>query len=279
MSLVGVLVLVVGTGINANTCTSFLTMICKGVGADGDTLMLVLQNATGQKITINPFLDIKFDDEEGYATVTYNGTVHRFDDVTINAGDEFTISAKGLVHADEVTITYVEGSTGLTRTITSTISTDAPDTIEISNDGIDNDGDGDVDCEAGDVEDCEYVVEANPFGADLLVTNAGPTVIQFGGIQSTTGTTDLAGMWTATGDIALAFYVVSYTPGTTADVSFGILPPVTTTLNQGWNVVTINTGAGVLLMGNNMDDFLIQSNGANFHIAHTELPKAFVNIQ
>ena len=286
-SLVAVLVLVVGGGVNTNTCTTFLTMLCKGVGADGDTLMLVLQNSTGQKITINPFLDIKFDDKEGYATVTYNGTEHRFDDVTINAGDEFTVSARGLVHAEEVSITYVEGSTGLTRTITSTIGTDALDTIEISNDGIDNDGDGDIDCTLGFLTNCEYVVESQPLVGNITIDDVVPYTITFDGVIAAHGSEDLAaGPWIATNpidpdhDSPFAFYVESYTPGSAAIVQFD--PPwgpsaQAQNVRQGWNVVEIDMGAGYMVMGNDMPDFsIIADTPEEFTLSGAHRPKALL---
>lgn len=158
VTIIGVLVLSSGGNINSNTCTTFLTILCKGIDAEGDQLIMVLQNATGQKITINPFTDIAFDGQYGYAKIIYQGQEYRFEDVTIGAGEEFKITAEGRVLASEMELTYFENQTGLTRTISSNMGTDAPDDIELSNDGIDNDGDGQTDCE-GDATNCEYPVE------------------------------------------------------------------------------------------------------------------------
>lgn len=272
-TIIGVLVFATG-GINTNTCTTFLTMICKGVGADGDTLILVLQNTTGQKITINPFIDIRFDDKEGYAIVTYQGKDYRFDDVTISAGDEFTISAKGMALAAEVSITYTEKATGITRTVTSGLSTDAPTTIELSNDGLDNDGDGLVDCLDPDATDCEYVVEANPFAPSITVTNATWEIVPFGTVKGSSGM-NLTGDWTASDSVILVFYVETFTAGTTADVQFA-MQTTSVDLVQGWNTAEISLPSPHTLMGANISDFRIISNGADFTIANEPLPKAIL---
>jgi hypothetical protein len=278
-SVVGVMAFAMGGEINTNTCTTFLTMICKGIGADGDTLMLVLQNTTGQKITINPFLDIKFDDKEGYATVTYRGTVHRFADVDIESGDEFLVSAKGLVHADEVSITYLEGSTGFTRTRTSRINTNAPTTIELSNDGLDNDGDGFIDCGAAGVTDCGYVVEGRmPFGP-MVIDNLGFTSIQFLGLEGFGGTA-MTGPWIGTSSSALVFFVSSYVPGTTATVRDGAGNQTTIALKQGWNIAEIPVTVSfpsVVASGNIVDPQIV-SNGPDFTISDNPLPKIALNL-
>ncbi len=158
-TVIGVLVFAASGGVNTNTCTTFLTIVCKGIGVDGDTLIMVLQNATGQTISITPFSDICFDDRCGYAAIEYGGTTYRFESVEIPAGAEFRILGYGQVLAGEVSITYVEEETGLTKTVESTVGTEADEGIEISNDGIDNDGIEGIDCEQGGVSTCIYVEE------------------------------------------------------------------------------------------------------------------------
>ena len=69
-TIIGILVFTAGGGVNTASCTTFLNLVCKGIGVDGDTLVLVLQNATGQTITINPFTGICFDEKCGYATIS-----------------------------------------------------------------------------------------------------------------------------------------------------------------------------------------------------------------
>ncbi len=59
--IVSALTFIAEAGVNTNTCTNFWGLICKGVGVEGDELVLVLQNGAGQKIVISPFLDIVFD--------------------------------------------------------------------------------------------------------------------------------------------------------------------------------------------------------------------------
>jgi len=162
-TMVGLLAFIASGGINTSSCTTYLHFICKGVGFDEDTLILILQNATGQEITINPFIGIGFDGLYYYGVIEYQGQEYRFEDVTIKPGTEFTIQGMGRATAKQISITYVEQATGLTRTVESSLSTDAPDDIEISNDGIDNDGDGQIDC-ADTPTNCQY-----------LVTVTGPT--------------------------------------------------------------------------------------------------------
>lgn len=58
-----------------------------------------------------------------------------------------------------LTITYYAQETGMTYTDTKKIGTDAPENIELSNDGIDNDGDGAVDCRDTGGSDCVYLAE------------------------------------------------------------------------------------------------------------------------
>ena len=169
---IGIAVFLVGGNINTNTCTTFTALLCKGVQADGDQLMLVLQNATGQKITISPFTNIAFGTEYGYGKILFQGEEHILGEVTIGQGEEFIIIGQGVVLEDEITITYYEEQTGITRTVSSTIGTDAPDDIEIGNDGIDNDGDGLTDCEETEIEGCRYVIEdgnVNNATNDLLI--------------------------------------------------------------------------------------------------------------
>lgn len=275
-TLVTVLVFV-GTGnINVNTCTNFLQFICKGIGAEGDTLVLILQNGTGQKITINPFLDIRFDDKEGYAIVTYKGNDYRFEDVTIEAGEQFTISAKGMANSEQISITYIEKSTGLRKTVTSKIRTDAPEDLELSNDAIDNDGDGLTDCEETETTFCEYTVEATP-GFNPNITTVGET-IPFGPLTGTSGST-VDGDW-KTQTVALVFYVESFTPGAKPRVSFaGETSSGEQNIVQGWNVVEVDITTPVEFTGDNMPDFVLQAQdtGMSFTINDTDKkPKAYL---
>ena len=273
-TIIVVFIFATGGSINANTCSTFLTMICKGIGADGDTLVLILQNTTGQKITINPYFDISFDEKTGYAIITYQGDDYQFEDVSIGAGNQFTISAKGMAEATEVSITYYEESTGLTKTVTSNLKTDVPDDIEISNDGIDNDGDGLIDCDDPDVTDCEYITEADA-GYPTAINNVFQA-IPFSQVKGVEGA-DLPGDWQIqAGDIvALSFYVENFVAGTTADVRFWGTTE-TVTLVDGWNVTEIIVPGGAPVSAVSMPDFEIRSNGPEFTISATETPTAFL---
>jgi len=271
-TIIGMLIFVSGGGINTNTCTTFLTMICKGVGADGDILVLVLQNTTGQKISITPFIDIKFDDKAGYAIVTYQGKEYKFEEVTINSGDQFTISAKGMAQAETISITYTEKATGFVRTVTSKISTSASETLEISNDGIDNDGDGKVDCKDPDaLNNCEYVMEAT-FTPTIISTSV--STIQFGKIVGSDKQLSALDIWQANHAI-LAFYVEGYIVGTKAQVTFHTFFN-TKQIVQGWNYIDIS--GGWPHFGTDVGNCDISSDGLNFTISNTMKPKLFLTV-
>ena len=168
-TIIGVLVFVASGGINTNTCTTFLALVCKGIGVDGDTLILVLQNATGQSITINPITGICFDGKCGYAVIVYNDERYRFEDVTIAQGEEFKIKAEGMISESEISITYTEEATGLEKTITSGMETEAKNQMELCNNSKDDDGDGLVDCFDPECETCTYVLtDARTYKGDPL---------------------------------------------------------------------------------------------------------------
>ncbi len=124
-TLIGVLVFAAGGGINTNTCTTFLTLICKGIGAEGDNLVLVLQNATGQAIIITPFYDIGFDGIFGQASIVYNGTEFQFEEVKIAQGALFRVKGNNSVSSNSMNISFLETGTGFRRTLASSFSTDA----------------------------------------------------------------------------------------------------------------------------------------------------------
>jgi len=142
-----------------NTCQTTLKFICQGVIREGDTVIMRLQNITGQIITIDPFTGIAFDGGTGYAVIIYQGREYMFGSVNIRSGDTFEIRGNGRVLAGQLSITYKESQTGYTKTETIKVGTDAPPDTEISNDGIDNDGDGLIDCENTALIPCEYPVE------------------------------------------------------------------------------------------------------------------------
>ncbi len=118
-TIVGALVLLTGTNVDTETCTNFLHLICKGVVTDGSSITLVLQNATGQAITINPASGIAFGEAYGFAVIEYQGTEFRNQSVTIGPGEEFMITATTV--GGEISITYYETQTGLTKTETSSM--------------------------------------------------------------------------------------------------------------------------------------------------------------
>lgn len=224
---------------SSSSCTNFMAFICKGVGADGDTLVLILQNASGQKVTINPFLDISFDNQEGYAVVNYLGEDYRFEDVTIDKGDQFTITARGKALAKEISITYIERRTGLKKTVTSKIRTGAPENIELSNDGIDNDGDGLTDCNDPDVQDCEYINEFDSI-TDTVIQPGKRATLYLDELKDPSGN-PINGCWRA-GAISLSFYVESLDPGTQGAlqvVNPGIALGQTIDLTPGWNTINV----------------------------------------
>ena len=234
-TIIGVLVFAASGGVNTNTCTTFLTIICKGIGVDGDTMIMVLQNATGQTISITPFSDICFDGKCGYAAIEYDGTTYRFESVEIPAGTEFKIFGYGQVLAKELSITYTEGKTGLTKTIESNFGTEAPNNTELSNDGIDNDGDGLTDCEdTDDVISCEYVVTVTGPAVESLVDATG-TNITF------TEPTIAGGPWDIT-KVYLSFYVPETPTGTPNALIQGQQTiPADQVITTGWNTIESTT--------------------------------------
>jgi len=259
VTIIGVLVLS-GGNVNSNTCTTFLTILCKGIDADGDQLMMVLQNATGQKITINPFTDIAFDGQYGYAKITYQGQEYRFEDVTIGAGDEFTITAEGMVLTNEMEITYREQNTGFTRTITSNMGTSAPDDTELSNNGEDDDGDNLTDCEDG-MTNCEYVVTAT-FDSTTI---AGETrTIK---IPRPTG---LEGPFWRIKEVTITFYIDGSPPANTKSVlTDPDNPPSTITgenLKSGFNYITLDMTGNEKVLAAGNTEFTLQSDGAPFTV-------------
>ena len=181
-----------------------------------------------------------------------------------------------MAEATEVSITYVENSTGLTKTVTSSLKTDIENNIEISNDGIDNDGDGLIDCKDPALTDCEYITEADA-GYPTTITNVFQT-ISFSKVMGQDGTL-LTGNWWASDSVALSFYVESFTAGTTVNIQY-IGPANSTTINlvNGWNVAKITLGGPEFLLASDIQDFLIKSNGPNFTISTTETPTVFLTI-
>ena len=238
-TIIGVLVFAASGGVNTNTCTTFLSLVRKGIVADGDTLVMVLQNASGQKISITPFEDICFNGICGYAKIDYGGTIYQFENVEIGTGEQFKILGEGQVLASEMSITYTEGSTGLEKTVTSTIGTDAPDTTELSNDGIDNDGIGGIDCADPKVTGpCEYVVE-NGTPVPTSITDGGTSTITF------TSPSMQSGAWFITGG-TIRFNVTSGA-GATAKAKIGTggwsnWKPI----KVGWNYIQMPSPGGLL---------------------------------
>ena len=228
-----------------NTCQTTLKFICQGVIREGDTVIMRLQNITGQIITIDPFTGIAFDGKTGYAVIIYRGQEYMFGSVAVGAGDTFEIRGNGRALAGQLSITYKESQTGYTKTETIKVGTDAPPDTEISNDGIDNDGDGAIDCEDAALMPCEYpVTVTEPTStAGNLATTSGPIFIEF----SSTAIDNLVDSITTSSkewDITSAylyFYVTDIpAPGTHA--SIGGKSSVEE-IKQGWNIATINNFA------------------------------------
>jgi len=176
-----------------NTCQTTLKFICQGVIREGDTVIMRLQNITGQIITIDPFTGIAFDGKTGYAVIIYRGQEYMFGSVAVGAGDTFEIRGNGRALAGQLSITYKESQTGYTKTETIKVGTDAPPDTEISNDGIDNDGDGLIDCENTALIPCEYPVEVTgPTGSTLVEAPPAtpiPLTFQSGPIDALNATT------------------------------------------------------------------------------------------
>ena len=240
-TVVGVLIFAAGGGVNSNTCTTFLSLVCKGIGVDGDTLVMVLQNATGQTISINPFSDICFDGKCGYAAIEYGDTTYRFDTVEIPAGAEFKVFGYGQVLASEMSITYTEETTGLTKTVTSGVGTEAPNDIELSNDGEDSDGGGSPDCldALNGFTTCTYMLKTQTLIPTITKDSTVSYTFNLNQISD-----ELASQSTSldTKLLAVAIYVESQL-STTATIEYTIggisdSNPPTVTLSKGWNIIS-----------------------------------------
>jgi hypothetical protein len=123
-TIVGVLVFSNAGGLNKTSCTSFMHLLCKGAGFEGNDFVLVLQNAAGQAITISPGTGIALNGSYGYAVIIYKGEEHYFEEVVIGAGEEFTVKILGGAETGEISITYTENSTGIERTEESHLKTE-----------------------------------------------------------------------------------------------------------------------------------------------------------
>jgi len=255
-TLIGALVMV-GTGqINTRTCTSFASLICKGVGAEGDTLILILQNANSQKITINPLTGIYIDSMNGFAVIEYQGTEYEVEDVTIGQGEDFTIRGEGMVAAEEITITYYEHGTGFTKTVSSSVGTGTESVAlgEICNNGIDDDGDLAADCIDQDCDTCTYIL-TNPVIAnfDGGVPDSNPGILT----REEDGTpTDSEGYlfyinqhpamsnagYDGTTEITSLeyFFYLSEAQGKEMDADLEVASEINFTAQDGWNIIKYN---------------------------------------
>jgi len=63
-----------------------------------------------------------------------------------------------MVLSNEITLSYYETQTDLTKTVSSKLGSGAPQDVEICNNSVDDDGDGLVDCEDNDCEECYYEI-------------------------------------------------------------------------------------------------------------------------
>lgn len=99
-TIVSILVFVTSGTINEESCTTFMEFACKEIYPDSEGwLVLVLQNATGQRITINPFTGIALDGKTGYATIVKDGARYEYEPVEIGPMDVFAIEGFGSAFA------------------------------------------------------------------------------------------------------------------------------------------------------------------------------------
>ncbi len=254
-------------GFNRNSCQINFAFLCKGVYTEGDTIKIILQNATARRIIINPFEGIAFDNKAGYGTINYAGEEYRFEEATIPSGSSFEIEGEGMALAKQASLTYTEVETGQTKTATIGLTTDTPKTTEISNDAIDNDNDTKTDCAQTGITDCQYVSGATII-ATLFVTNSSWTDIGFGQLKGTSGNT-LPGNWKAK-SVILVFYVDSFTSGTKPKIAFrGVEISSQAELKQGWNTVEItNATASTFFSGATTLTVSLESQGAQFTISN-----------
>ena len=172
-TVVGILVFIIGFQGEVE-CASSGFFSCAGEPMQGEDLILTLQNNSPFDIIINPYTGIRFDGRTGYAKINYQGKTYRFEDeeARIGKGTRFDVTGIGMGSATNLSITYTDTSSGLTRDWTTPIK---PTQQETCNNGTDDDGDNLIDCadpECKENEPCTYV-EQNLIGSPSMTIAAG----------------------------------------------------------------------------------------------------------
>jgi hypothetical protein len=122
-TIIGLLAFVGSSSAGTATCTAFIQFICKGVSIDAEgNLVIVLQNATSQRIVISPTTGIMIGGEGAYAIISFDGIKFFYDAVIIEPGQEFTIIIPGAIEANQLTLEY-QDQTDLNKTVTSAFRT------------------------------------------------------------------------------------------------------------------------------------------------------------
>jgi len=261
-TIIGVLVFTVFEPQNVCNSKNPMAFICDGITRNDDIVTMRLRNMAGQKIIINPYSGIVFDDISGYAIVTYGGEEYRFRDVTIGAGDAFTVEGQGVVHTTQLNITYYETQTGLTKTASIGMTTDAPPDVELSNDGLPQTPGGPIDCQDAAVGPCEYPVEVT--GPDGTPGIPPTQTIAF---ESTaiTNLIDSGEPWDIKGAYLYVYAENVSGPGVKAIVE-GV--PSTDDVTEGWNVISLNFSTLLEEVNPNIS---LGSQGGSFSIRGTDV--------
>jgi hypothetical protein len=272
-------------GFSRNSCQVNLAFLCQGVYTQGDTVFLRLENGTARRIVINPYDGIKFDNKQGYSTVNYGGKEYRFEDVTIPSGQTFEVQGKGMALTKTASITYTETDTGYQKTANISLTTDTLPKTEISNDGIDNDGDGATDCADPKVANpsCDYIGTATALTPSSGYVSTAANVISFGQVIPAGSITALSGSWLITQQ-RFYFYATNLVSSPTARINaLGMPPSPPQAITEGWNVFTASSGGFTYDpdSGDVIPNVSIYTTtaGQSFTISSAKMPKTTVTLQ
>ena len=229
-TVIGTMVFIIYGNVGTEACPSFNSFICKGISTEGNQIKLVLQNKSGQKITINPGTDIAFNEAYGLAEITHAGQAYISELVTIGAGEEFSITAMAGISSGKISI-YYRTQAGLTILEEAYFLTEGVEGTVIG--------------------ECGYAIEEP--GTYLLEGSITGTESKCVEIKSDNVTIDCQNN-TITGAGTYGIYAMDYTNLTVvnckiSDKSFGILvvasSPVTATVSN--NATSSNTFTGIYL--------------------------------
>ncbi len=177
-TIIGVMVFIISPPTETLSFSSSVPgkILVKGNSTDGGQVTVLLQNATGGRITVT---DVDLKGSFGFSPSVFLNDVSISDngeyDIVILAGGEllfaginYSGSGSGTINMDYTDIFELEQSVVITG-LSSGEVVSPPSPTEICNNSIDDDGDGDIDCADEDCDGlagpgggtCEYGTEYN----------------------------------------------------------------------------------------------------------------------